>query len=173
VSHPIPGSGFASSGAYAGAPGSAGEPGAPGELGDPGGTGAAGERKGGGSRGAGRRASTRRGLLRGAGWGAGAGLLGAAGAACGGAPAPSGGGAATRAPATLSLLLSLNETLWPQFQSQLIDPYKAEHPNVTVELIPYGGGTTAVAVEKLFSLATAGSPPNAWDGPRGADWMVG
>jgi ABC-type glycerol-3-phosphate transport system substrate-binding protein len=28
-------------------------------------------------------------------------------------------------------------------------------------------------LEKLLSLVAAGSPPHVWDGPRGADWMVG
>ena len=93
-------------------------------------------------------------------------------AACAGG-SDTNGGAANKKPVTLSLMLSLTEALQPQFQTQLIAPYKADHPNVTVEFIPYGGGNTALALEKLLSLVAASSPPNVWDGPRGADWMVG
>ena len=117
-------------------------------------------------------APSRRGLLRGAWSGAAAGLLGTTLAACGAAGGQPAAAPASKGPVTLSLLLSLNETLWPSFQEQVVGPYKAQHPNVSVELIPYGGGTTAIAVEKLLSLATAGSPPDVWDGPRGADYMV-
>ncbi len=94
-------------------------------------------------------------------------------AACGAAGSDAGSPAASKAPVTLSLMLSLTETLQPQFQEQVVAPYKAQHPNVSVEFIPYGGGTTAIAIEKLFALVTSGSPPNVWDGPRGADYMVG
>jgi hypothetical protein len=113
-------------------------------------------------------ATTRRGLLQ----AAGAGFAASSLAACGAGQEAS-RPAVNKAPVNLSLMLSLNETLQPQFQQQLMTAYKAERPNVTVDFIPYGGGNTAIAVEKLLALMTAGSPPNVWDGPRGADYMVG
>jgi multiple sugar transport system substrate-binding protein len=118
------------------------------------------------------RLATRRRVLRAGGVSATTGLGAALLAGCG-AGTDAGKPAASKAPVTLSLMLSLNETLQPQFQQQLITAYRADHPNVSVDFIPYGGGTTAIAVEKLLSLMTAGSPPNVWDGPRGADYMVG
>ncbi len=100
-------------------------------------------------------------------------LFGVALAACeiSGTPSRTNGSTA-KGPVTLSLMLSLNPSLQSQFQQQLIIPYKSDHPNISVEFIDYGGGTTAVALEKLLTLVTAGSPPDMWDGPRGADWMV-
>lgn len=118
-------------------------------------------------------AATRRGLLRTAALGAGIAPSAAALAACARDSGQGSAGAGSKKPVTLSLMLSLSETLQPQFQSQLAAPYAAEHPNVSVEFIGYGGGTTAVALEKLLTLVAAGSPPHVWDGPRGADWMVG
>ena len=117
--------------------------------------------------------TTRRRLMQRAGLATGAGLTAVTVAACGGAANRGTGGAINKKPVTLSLMLSMNEALQPQFQTQLMGPYKTEHPNVTVEFIGYGGGNTAIALEKLLSLVAAGSPPHVWDGPRGADWMVG
>jgi len=118
---------------------------------------------------------TRRALSRRLAGAATAGLLGTVAAACG----LGGGGGSTsstapsKQPVTLGVFLSISGDYVTNLQPQLLAPYQAEHPNVTIDYVPYGSGNTAEAVDKLLTLMAGGSPPNIWDGPRTADWMVG
>jgi multiple sugar transport system substrate-binding protein len=107
--------------------------------------------------------------------GAAAGLVGTVAAACaaGGGSARDSGPAAAKPPVTLGVFLSISGDYITNLQPQVIAPYQATHPNVTVEYVPYGSGNTAEAVDKLLTFIAAGTPPNIWDGPRTADWMVG
>jgi multiple sugar transport system substrate-binding protein len=117
---------------------------------------------------------TRRSLCRRLAGGAAAGVGGTVAAACAaGGGAAGQGPAASKAPVTLGVFLSISGDYISNLQPQIVAPYQAAHPNVTVEYVPYGSGNTAEAVDKLLTLMAGGTPPNIWDGPRTADWMVG
>jgi len=125
--------------------------------------------------GAGRARITRRALYRRAGGGAAVGLVGSVGAACeaGGGSGNTSGTTASKQPVTIGAFLSISGDYVNNFQPRMVAPYQETHRNVTVEYVPYGSGNTAEAVDKLLTLMAGGTPPNIWDGPRTADWMVG
>src|SRR5262245_47894336 len=122
---------------------------------------------------AGRGALTRRALCRRVAGAAGGGLAGAVAAGCGTGGASTTGPTASKQPATISVFLSINGDYVTNLQPKVVAPYQATHPNVTVEYVPYGSGNTAEAVDKLLTLMAGGTPPDVWDGPRTADWVVG
>ncbi len=100
-------------------------------------------------------------------------VLGAAGvavglpalAACGAPWGQSGAGAAAKKPVTLSAYMNLPVDRVARFPTEMAEPYTAANPHVKIELVPYGQGSTAAAVEKLQVLISGGDSPHIWDGP--------
>src|SRR5438034_9666258 len=109
---------------------------------------------------------TRRALCRQVAGAGAAGLGGDIAAACGvgGGSGSTSGTTATKQPVTIGVFLSISGDYINNLQPQIVAPYQATHPNVTVDYIPYGSGNTAEAVDKLLTLMAGGTPPNIWDG---------
>jgi multiple sugar transport system substrate-binding protein len=99
-------------------------------------------------------------------------------AACGG-PAADGGSTApqpSKGPVTVTAYIGINEIQVNRFPTDIGAPYKVAKPNVTLEALPQvlSGqlGTTQAVFERLTALVAGGSPPDIFEAPRHAEFMV-
>jgi multiple sugar transport system substrate-binding protein len=106
-----------------------------------------------------------------------AGVSGALLAACaGGAGSGSDAPQPSKGPVTLTAYIGINELQVNRFPTDIGQPYKQLHSNVTLEGLPQvlSGqlGTTQAVFERLTAMVAGGSPPDIFEAPRHAETMV-
>jgi multiple sugar transport system substrate-binding protein len=96
-------------------------------------------------------------------------------AACGtAASTPDAGSqlALSKEPITITpFLTGVGDALLNRWNEEIVAPYRARRPNVTVEFIPQTGPSID-RIEKLRAMFAAGAPPDLSEGPQRASTMV-